>query len=164
MAPSQHHPLAPPAARLQDWALQTWAGCLLLRLLCGNPWPASCTASTLSPAISLCAVLRTLLGFSQDVWGSPGGVAVGHMSTCDAQEQKTQAGRSTKAMHMNASVENTREILIFLPKLQTTPLLLLPTPLFFFILFLLINNIMELNPFAIYSGKKQPSLDSKWPD
>lgn len=67
-------------------------------------------------------------------------------------------------MDVNASVENTQEALIFLPKFQTTLLLPLLALFFPFILFLLINNVMELNPFAIYSSKKQPSPDSKWPD
>lgn len=157
-----HHPLAhsgSPAVGLGSPNLG-WLH-FFFWLLCGNPWPAGCTTSTLSPAASRCAVLQTLLGFGQDIWGSPGGVAVGQASTRDVQEQKNQGGQSTKAKHMNASVENTQEALIFLPKFQTTPFLLLLPLLFFFFLFLLINNIMELNPFAIYSGKKQPSLDSK---
>lgn len=103
MAPSQHHPLAPPATQLWDWALQTWAGCLLLlRLLRGNPWPAACTAAMLSPHRDaqppppLCDGLQTLSQASARTFGVP---QVGWQRDRQAlvmlKSKKPQDGQST---------------------------------------------------------------------
>lgn len=64
-------------------------------------------------------------------------------------------------MPVAAPVENPQEVFIFLPKFHPSPSLLLLLLLSFFfspLLFLLINSVMELDSFAIYSGNKETTL------
>lgn len=116
------------------------------------------TASMPSPIAASFAVLQILLVSSQGILGSPGGE---QESTRHSRANKTGWTKHQVNAHECISGKYPRGF-NFPSKVSGNSTA--SSPPLLFILFLLISNIMELNPLAISSGKKQPSLDSKWPD
>lgn len=156
-------PLAPLAPRLWDWALPTRSSLPLpLQPLCIDPWPAPTTPPQ-CPALLLppFAVLQILLVSSRGIWGSQEGVAREQENTRHSGANKTGWAKHQGNAHEYISGKYPRGF-NFPSKVSGNSTA--SSPPLLFILFLLISNIMELNPLAISSGKKQPSLDSKWPD